>query len=331
MRNPFLKTFVFAAALAVLNCTAAGTLKDPAESAVLADLLVHHIEPIEKAVSALPREAFVFLKPLPPETDDWAPFKYEIGVAPKGMPPFWVGTAYYSEPCHNEFSLAGGTDPDCMALQWLSTTPPLLLLTTYDVPGGSSRCQSRQDYVLRYTASRPTVVLRNELEIFFRSGWDALYFGERKISSKQTPAGLELQFLDECTQESFGWESDPLQRRKDVENSVHFQDKLFPDGLKDRIVAGARWGGVTVRRTRVWLISGYKTKLRSNVLEYCIQPGDTLADISQALLSDVRRVRELRKLNGDGVHDPLTPNQWIRLPLKGTTGLTPANISGEAS
>ena len=308
----------------VMGCCHAQSVVPAASAAARKGRWVYTTVPIVGASGTLPKEAQIYLAPLSTTPNEIDRYDYDVSVAPKGMQACSVGKAnFHCDARTNRDAIAGGAlhpglkknDDDHPALHWVSTDPPRLLLTTYDVPEGSGEYQSRQDFIVEFNAGRPAVLLRSELELYGRGGFAALYYGERKLTTRQTPAGLSVRCVDVCTQEDMG-ESGPLHKRTDWKNSAQFE----PYQEK-----GEYWGAVRLRRTRAWLLGGSKATLQSNTLEYRVQPKDTWTDIASAILKDPARARVLRDLNP--TCGKLKAGLWIRLPMKGTDGLTPRNIS----
>jgi hypothetical protein len=274
--------------------------------------------PILDAADGLPAKATVLLAEVPQSPPREGYFQYRVGVQPEGFQAVWVGTktiepVYFGETRRATDNIYGiepnfNQDPkDSVAegrLRWLSNNPPLLLILAPEYMGeGTGHPLSRHDILVVFQDGVPKALLHEILGISGKSGWGCMGWGTRDITTKRSGDGMELSFVDSS------WTEEEV----DVRTPLH---PLYgPDpihGVENDI---CWFGEIDTKHTRKWLFAEGELTLKSNSLEYKVQPGDTWEDIAIGFLKDAKHASAIREANPQYKDLPApVKDTWIVLP-----------------
>jgi hypothetical protein len=274
--------------------------------------------PILDAADGLPAKATVLLAEVPQSPPREGYFQYRVGVQPEGFQAVWVGTktiepVYFGETRRATDNIYGiepnfNQDPkDSVAegrLRWLSNNPPLLLILAPEYMGeGTGHPLSRHDILVVFQDGVPKALLHEILGISGKAGWGHYSWGSREFAWRARYEGFEITFVDSGRSEDDGGERSPL----------HSQWwPLQPEYPEE---TGYWYGTIETKRTRTWLFAEGELTLKSNSLEYKVQPGDTWEDIAIGFLKDAKHASAIREANPQYKDLPApVKDTWIVLP-----------------
>lgn len=174
-----------------------------------AKITAHGGAPILDAINGLPAKATVLLADMYDPKQREGVVKHFIAVCPEGFEPVWIGSEIIGEVDYGQYGKSHmGLSPyfdmeECdfsagSKLRWLSTAPPLLLITAADSNSeGTGHYSTRYDTLVLYMKYAPKVLLHETQMQSGKGGGSAQYGGHRNITSKSATTGTEITFVDD--------------------------------------------------------------------------------------------------------------------------------------
>jgi hypothetical protein len=273
--------------------------------------------PILDASGGLPDKATVLLADIHDPKQKEGVITHFIAVRPEGFQPVWIGSEIIGEVDYGQYGKSHmGLSPcfdmeECdfsagSKLRWLSTDPPLLLITAAaDDSEGTGHYSGRYDTLVLYVECAPRVLLHETQLQSGKGDGSAQYGGRRDILNKAVTTGREITFVDNdwTMEETFPNSRSPL----------HPQYGYSPIPSEDP--PECWYGIIETKRMRTWLFADGELTLKSDVLKYKVQPGDTREDIALGFFKDAKFAQTIRDANPESGRLAEPPkDSWIVLP-----------------